>query len=239
MTRRPLAALALFTLALIALGTTVSSAAPVTIGQTLPGSTNCASAPRLWFIQTSPASYAVPAGNWNITSWSTHAGPLGGSMGLMVFRNVGIPGTPDLYTVVGASSVEALTANSLNTFTLAVPIAVQGGDLLGLFATAGTACGMSGTGKIEGSERPAPPVGATVIPELSNSSVLGNISATLSPALPTRKAQCKKGGWKQFRNPSFKNQGQCVKYANHQGGKNNQGKDDNKSQGKKKTGKKK
>jgi hypothetical protein len=34
---------------------------------------------------------------------------------------------------------------------------------------------------------------------------------------PTSKQQCKKGGWSKFRNPSFKNQGQCVKFVNHQG----------------------
>ena len=28
-------------------------------------------------------------------------------------------------------------------------------------------------------------------------------------------AACKNGGWKTFTNPSFKNQGQCVKYAVH------------------------
>jgi hypothetical protein len=32
---------------------------------------------------------------------------------------------------------------------------------------------------------------------------------------PTSKAQCKKGGWKNFNNPSFKNQGQCVAYVEH------------------------
>lgn len=36
---------------------------------------------------------------------------------------------------------------------------------------------------------------------------------------PTSKQQCKKGGWKAFKNPSFKNQGQCVKWFNHHGGK--------------------
>lgn len=50
------------------------------------------------------------------------------------------------------------------------------------------------------------------------------------------KLDCKNGGWVTFAN-GFKNQGQCVKFVNHQGGKHNQGKDDNKSQGKK-TGKK-
>jgi hypothetical protein len=119
MTKRLLAALALFTLVLLALGTTFASAQTVTIGQTLPGSESC-SGPA-WALQTSPASYAVPAGNWNITSWSTFAGSPGGSMGLMIFRPAG-----SAYTVVGASPVEALTPNSLNTFTLAAPIAVQG-----------------------------------------------------------------------------------------------------------------
>lgn len=32
---------------------------------------------------------------------------------------------------------------------------------------------------------------------------------------PTNKDQCKKDGWKTFNNPSFKNQGQCVSYTNH------------------------
>lgn len=47
---------------------------------------------------------------------------------------------------------------------------------------------------------------------------------------PTSKQQCKKGRWKGFTNPSFKNQGQCVAYLNHHNGK---GKDDQSSGGKK------
>jgi hypothetical protein len=45
---------------------------------------------------------------------------------------------------------------------------------------------------------------------------------------PTSKQQCKKGGWKRFANPSFKNQGQCVAYVNHH---NAKGKDDASSPG--------
>jgi hypothetical protein len=57
---------------------------------------------------------------------------------------------------------------------------------------------------------------------------------------PTSKQQCKKGGWRQFRNPSFKNQGQCVKFVNHQGvGKSGKGKEDEKSHGRKNSGGKK
>jgi hypothetical protein len=29
----------------------------------------------------------------------------------------------------------------------------------------------------------------------------------------------RRGGWRKYKNPSFKNQGQCVKFVNHQGGK--------------------
>jgi hypothetical protein len=205
MRKRLLAALALFALALLALGTTVASAQTVTIGQTLPGSTACGADG--WFIQTSPASYAVPAGNWKITTWSTLAGSAGGSMGLMVFRPAG-----SAYTVVGASPMEALIANSLNTFTLAAPIAVQGGDLLGVSATSVTACGTFAAGTVVGGLGPAPLVGATVTPSFSLSPRLGNISATLSPALPTTKDDCKDGGWQSFFG-AFKNQGDCVSFV--------------------------
>jgi glucuronoarabinoxylan endo-1,4-beta-xylanase len=37
--------------------------------------------------------------------------------------------------------------------------------------------------------------------------------------LPTSKDQCKNGGWKNFTNPAFKNQGDCVSFV-ATGGKN-------------------
>ncbi len=40
-------------------------------------------------------------------------------------------------------------------------------------------------------------------------------AATVGP--PTNKDQCKNDGWKIFNNPSFKNQGDCVSYINHNG----------------------
>jgi hypothetical protein len=55
---------------------------------------------------------------------------------------------------------------------------------------------------------------------------------------PTSKQQCKKGGWKRFTNPTFKNQGQCIKFVNHHGSKAGKGKDEDKRQGKKKDEKK-
>jgi hypothetical protein len=41
------------------------------------------------------------------------------------------------------------------------------------------------------------------------------VPAVTGGGTPTTKASCKKGGWKTFTNPSFKNQGQCVAYVNH------------------------
>ena len=59
-----------------------------------------------------------------------------------------------------------------------------------------------------------------------------------APAVrPTSKQQCKKSGWRRFKNPSFNNQGQCVAYVNHQAHKrddNKNGYGKKKGQGKKK-----
>ena len=46
--------------------------------------------------------------------------------------------------------------------------------------------------------------------------------------VPTAAADCKRGGWKTFTSPPFKNQGQCVAYLNHHDGR---GQDDAKSHG--------
>jgi hypothetical protein len=36
---------------------------------------------------------------------------------------------------------------------------------------------------------------------------------TIGVAAPTSKVDCKNGGWATFRSPSFRNQGQCVRYV--------------------------
>jgi hypothetical protein len=208
-TKRLLAALALFTLVLLALGTTVASAQTVTIGNTF----SAASCNTAYAVQTANSAYVVPAGNWRVTSWSTQAGA-GGSMSLMIFRPTATPGT---FTVVGESPVESLTANSLNTFTLASPIAVQPGDLLGLWSTgANCAGGVGGVVPFDFVSTP-PPVGATLTPPFTQAPLDLNISAVLSPALPTAKDECKDGGWQSF--GVFKNQGDCVSFV-ATGGKN-------------------
>ncbi len=41
------------------------------------------------------------------------------------------------------------------------------------------------------------------------------ITAVVPPVIsPTRKEQCKDDGWRDFINPAFKNQGQCIQYVN-------------------------
>lgn len=45
--------------------------------------------------------------------------------------------------------------------------------------------------------------------------VAGTTTFDFEPLLsPTNKDECKKGGWKMFNNPTFKNQGKCVSYTN-------------------------
>jgi hypothetical protein len=49
-----------------------------------------------------------------------------------------------------------------------------------------------------------------------NGTVAAKFVATEIPVdPPDAKKDCKKGGWKDFNDPAFKNQGQCVKYVNH------------------------
>jgi hypothetical protein len=45
--------------------------------------------------------------------------------------------------------------------------------------------------------------------------VVNGVLQVPTPTEPTSKNACKHGGWKQFSNPKFKNQGQCVSHFNH------------------------
>jgi hypothetical protein len=49
--------------------------------------------------------------------------------------------------------------------------------------------------------------------DLSAITVNGTVEVPI--AGPTAKSQCKKGGWRNFTSPSFKNQGQCVAWYEH------------------------
>jgi hypothetical protein len=60
---------------------------------------------------------------------------------------------------------------------------------------------------------------ADVLIDVQGTADLTNITVNgvteVPVVVPTTKAQCKKGGWKTFTDPKFKNQGQCVAYVNH------------------------
>jgi hypothetical protein len=60
--------------------------------------------------------------------------------------------------------------------------------------------------------------GSSLVPEggdvkLAEAGGATSVTFTYTPALPTSKDQCKKGGWKNF-GGMFKNQGQCVRFVN-------------------------
>jgi hypothetical protein len=152
--------------------------APVVIGQTASPNVNCGV--DLFTVQTgvsAGASYTVPGGNWTLTEWSTRANSSGGSMSLLVFRPTATPGS---YLVVAASPVMTLTPSVLNTF--AANVAVQGGDLLGLWGSAGTGCGFltGNAGDTDvGANGGVPAVGSTVAASPAPFTFRADISAKL------------------------------------------------------------
>jgi hypothetical protein len=50
------------------------------------------------------------------------------------------------------------------------------------------------------------------VADLTNITVNGQLQVP-APTTPTSKDQCKNGGWKNFTNPAFKNQGDCVSFV--------------------------
>lgn len=119
---------------LLVVGSTAG--AQVTVGQLAPAPVttfNCNYVQAYDELQTAVAagnSYAAPSAGV-ITSWSTQvgAGP-GQSLGVKVYRPIG----PGAFLVVGQDGPRAL-ASGLNTFP--VNLAVQAGDILGIFLPPG------------------------------------------------------------------------------------------------------
>jgi hypothetical protein len=182
-----------------ALLSTDARAETVVVGQT-PAFANEICAFTGVFFQTavtSGPSYAVPVGNWMITSWSADGGNTGGQMSLNVLRATGAPGD---YQIVAQSALETLSASERNSFT--TNISVEGGDIIGIWATMNTACSagipsaadtfLSQPISIE------PAVGTTLSGLSSGAYSRINISALLTPQLatptPTPKPSSSNGG---------------------------------------------
>jgi hypothetical protein len=174
---------------LLAVGMGASAgAATTTIGQ-LGSNFQChANTDYVQLAVASGTSYTVPAGAWNVTSWSSQAGfgNVGaGSLQLEIWRATG---TTDQYQLVGISPVGTTGATGTSTFPLATPIAVQGGDLLGLRnLTEFYGCDNVTTGNVAGAEFNAttPPAAGDVrtLPD-AGQAVAMNISATLEDSVP-------------------------------------------------------
>jgi hypothetical protein len=223
-----------FAVALVSAGS-ITAAAPVQLGGAAPGPGSSCSA-GFWHAQLGEATvpYTVPAGAWRLTHWSMW-GPA--SVQFLVLR----PAGGAAYTVVHTSQAFSL-AGGLNTFSDSVK--VVGGDEIGFGATTGFLGCFTFTGSpgdsLAFNRQPFSPgsiLDPTAPPAPCNGCIIGwrlNLGATVEPI---GKGDCKRGGWRGW--PVFKNQGQCVKFVNHQGGTGGKGKDDDESHGKKKSGKKK
>ena len=169
-----------------------SASGSTTIGQVFSTASSCSSAN---VAQPSVDTYTVPSGSWVVTSWSTYAGGGGGSMALLVLRP---DGTPNSYTVVGVSPLQALTASSLNTFTLGSTIATVGGDVIGMYELNSACVQHTGSASvnytISGS---LPTAGSTLALSYTESGDLLNLSATLesvSSSSGTRLGYCSAAG---------------------------------------------
>ncbi len=172
----------------LAVGVGASSAAnTTTIGQ-LGSNFQChANTDYVQLAVGSGTSYTVPAGDWNVTSWSSQAGfgNVGaGSLQLEIWRATG---TPDQFQLVGISPVGTTGATGTSTFVLATPIAVQGGDLLGLRnLTEFYGCDNVSAGNVANAEFNAttPVAGDVRTMPTAGQTVSMNISATLEGNLP-------------------------------------------------------
>jgi uncharacterized repeat protein (TIGR01451 family) len=173
----------------------LAAAAPAlatTIGSTtLPSGSNmapaCSASKDAEIIQSGTDAsyqYTVPAGGGSITSWSfnTTGAKAGTPYTLLVARPSG-----GSYQIV-ATDPETLPATlpAIETFTLAKPITVQGGDVLGVIVTAGkntVGCRLKGgpisANEIIGSSLSATTVGSSFSLSNTTPNELVNVSANV------------------------------------------------------------
>ena len=138
----------------------------------------------------STTTYIVPSGGGSITSWSSQTAlGMNGLVGLQVWRLVtpanSTTRTPAVYMLVGASPLVTPTGTAT---TLAAPIAVLQGDVLGMRMQGNVACGNHTGAALDfwaTAATASPPVtGASEsFPFISSGSRL-NISATVTSTPP-------------------------------------------------------
>ena len=157
----------------------------------------------------------------------------------------------EIRAVTGGAPSNAAALSSATVAAASIPLSSNPGFVSVPFAspaqvTAGTqyaivvssaACGFvncyvwgagpSGSSYAAGSGFQSPDSGATW-PPLNAFGSMDLTFKTYVASVPTAAADCKRGGWKTFTSPTFKNQGQCVAYVNHHDGR---GQDDATSHG--------
>jgi hypothetical protein len=155
--RRTLAYLAGSTAVALFASTGVANASTVTLGVTTPptGSTplQCSTGNLgfpdvlMAFTQDPTTPYFVPAGGGMITSWSTNTtGDTAGATLTFVVTESVMSRPPSFhakYRVVGADTEtlpNPLPGSGVATFDLSTPIAVKGGDTIGIDVPAGQTC---------------------------------------------------------------------------------------------------
>ena len=107
-----------------------ASAASVQIGQLAPANAvgGCTECTHVQVETVSPApSYEVPAGEWDLTSWSAQGGLQGGTVRLRIFQPIAIPGQ---FRLVAETPLETIAPATIATFPVQIP--VEPGDRLGL-----------------------------------------------------------------------------------------------------------
>jgi hypothetical protein len=139
------------TVGLVTIGCLIvaSSASALTLGTTtIPtGSSVVPCTNTDFFVQTTtdPSySYAVPASGGEITSWSTNtsASAAGAPLTLLILQPVGAGYT--VLTTDAETLPTPLPAGGVTTFTLAQPLTVASGDVLGLYSPGTLMCVFTG-----------------------------------------------------------------------------------------------
>jgi hypothetical protein len=194
-----------------------SALADTTIGQTGGDPNNGCFAGAL----LGDRNYEVPPGGGTITSFSFQSTSANTEQTLdfVVLRPMPSPGSQLRYLVVGKTGAVTLKGTGLETFP--ANISVRGGDILGLWSFDLNNCFRAGPRRLVLQDPIADPnTGDLVDLKFAREAADLNESANLAPSVgapppPTSKAQCQHGGWKDF-GSRFKNQGQCVRFVNHQ-----------------------
>ena len=152
--------------------------APVVVGRA-GGSTHCIDQLLLLNpVPTPGASYVVPAGDWELTSWSA-GNPRGltGRVTLVVARATAQNGQ---FLVVGRGDAVVLPTGAVSTFTLAEPLRVMGGDVIGIWSDRNGPCADRVTGTVlNGFATAQPEAGQVVDTSLNAAQARVNMSATL------------------------------------------------------------